>query len=390
MTMNEHTVELLNEILTTHAPCGREIETEDWALRHFARLTDEVWRDAHDNIVARVDGESSADGILLLAHKDEISTMVRDIDEDGKIWLEPLGGTVPWRYGEGPYDILGHEWIPGILCVGSTHSSHRSARIHKAKSEKPLDWEMCYVDCKLTREQLLEKGVHIGSLGCVSRSRKQPMYLQDRFVAGYALDDKAALLALVLALEEIRASGRRPKVDLYVAATSTEEVGISGGAYVTRQLTDKRTINTVMAVDVAPVAEEYPTKLDDRPVILMKDAMFPYHQGLAQELRETADRLGVGHQEALVRSYGSDVSVTVKYGLIGRWGCVAFATENTHGYEIASVGALENVGKLLAAYVLGDTQTKAAAEADTEGEPGAAPRRSRSRSRKWYPKKRAE
>lgn len=374
--MNEHLKELLDEILVTHAPCNREAETEDWAQRHFGRLCDEVWRDPHDNIIGKVEGESPQDGVLLMAHKDEISTMVRNIDEDGKVWLEPLGGTVPWRYGEGPYDLLGNEWVPGILSVGSTHSSHRSSRVHRAKVERPLDWEMCYWDSKLTREQLAEKGIRVGSLGCVSRLRKTPVYINDEYVAGYALDDKAGLVALVMALEAIQASGHKPKYDLYVAATSSEEVGISGGAYAARTLTERYTVNTAIAIDVAPVVEEYPTKLDARPVLLVKDAMFPYHPGLVQELVEVADRLEIGHQEAAVRSYGSDTSVTVKYGLIGRWGCVAFATENTHGFEIAPLGAIENVGQLLAAFVLGDT---------TPTKPTTA---RRSRSRKWYGKKR--
>lgn len=380
--MNAHVKELLDSILVTHAPCGREAETEEWVLSHFSRLCDEVHRDPHDNIVGKIEGQSSQDGILILAHKDEIATMVRNIDADGKLWLEPLGGTVPWRYGEGPYDILGQEWITGILSVGSTHSSHRSARVYRAKTEKPLDWEMCYVDCKLNAEELAAKGVRVGSLGCISRLRKTPVYLQDRFVAGYGLDDKAGLVSLVLALEELHDSPRKPLVDVYVAATSSEEVGVSGGAYVTRTLTAEHTINTVIAVDVAPVVEEYPTQLDERPVILMKDAGFIYHPGLAQELLDTCDRLKLGHQETTVRSYGSDTSTAAKYGLVGRWACVGIPTENTHGYEVAPLGAIENVGKLLGGFALGEVRTTTAAEATTGPE-----RKPRPRSRRWHPRK---
>jgi len=122
---------------------------------------------------------------------------------------------------------------------------------------------------------------------------------------------------------------------------------------VIRSLTADRTINTVIAAEVAPVAEEYPTVLDERPVVLMKDAMFIYHPGLCRELRQTCERLELGHQELVVRCFGSDTSMAVKYGTIGRAGCVGFATENTHGCEVAPVAAIENVGKLLAGFVLG-------------------------------------
>jgi putative aminopeptidase FrvX len=352
--MNDGTKQLLNEILVTHSPCGREEEVEAICLRHFGAHCDEVWQDPHSNVIGKIAGESSSDATLLLAHKDEISTMVRKVDEDGKLWLEPLGGTVPWRYGEGPYDVLGDEWLTGILSVGSTHSSHLSPRIHKAKHERPLDWETCYLDCKLSRDELAERGVGVGSLGCISRLRKQPLYLHDRYVAGYGLDDKAALVSLFVAMQEIRASGRRPPLDVYFAATSSEEIGISGGAYVIRSLIAEHTINTVIAAEIAPVAEEYPTVLDERPVVLMKDAMFIYHPALCRELIQTCDRLGLGHQEIVVRSFGSDTSMAVKYGTIGRAGCVGFATQNTHGCETTTVAAIENVGKLLAGFVLGE------------------------------------
>lgn len=352
--MDAFTRELLDELLTTHSPCGHEQEVEAICLRRFADYCDEVYQDPHDNIVGRIAGDSDADATLLLAHKDEIGTMVRKIDDDGKLWLEPMGGTVPWRYGEGPYDVLGDsEIVTGVLCVGSTHVSHLSPRIHKAKSERPVDWEICYLDCKLSREELAERGVRIGSPACVSRLRKQPLYLQDKFVGGYALDDKGALVSLLLAMRQIRESGRKPLQDVYFAATSIEEVGISGGSYVTRALTQRRTLTTVIAAEVVPVAEEYPTVLDERPAILMKDAVFIYHPRLCRELLGTCDRLGLGHQEVVVRCFGSDTSSAVRYGLIGRAGCVGFATENTHGFEVAPVAAIENVGKLLAGYVLG-------------------------------------
>lgn len=352
--MNDYSRQLLDEILLTHSPCGWEMEVEAICLRRFAEFCDEVWQDAHDNVIGKIAGESSADATLLLAHKDEISTMVRKIDDDGKLWLDPLGGTVPWKYGEGPYDVLGdNEIVTGILSVGSTHCSHLSPRIQRAKSERPLDWEMCYLDCKLSREQLAQKGVRVGSLACVARSRKQPVYLPGDFVGGYALDDKAALVSLFLAMKEIRESRRKPAQDVYFAATSVEELGISGASYATRMLTRDRNITTVIAAEVAPVAEEYQVKMDARPVVFMKDAIFMYHPRLCRELMATADRLGVGHQEMLVRCFGSDTSTVVKYGFIGRAGCVGFATENTHGFEVAPVAAIESVGKLLAGYVLG-------------------------------------
>ncbi len=308
---------------------------------------DDVWTDENDNLLAKIPGESSRDAVLVMAHKDEIGTIIRKIDEDGKIWLEPLGGCVPWVYGEGPFDVIGDEIVTGILSVGSRHSSHLSATIADAKS-KALNWEMCYIDCKLSREQLGERGVRVGSRACVARQRKTPVYIGE-CVAGYALDDKAAVAVLLLTADLVRQSGGRPKRDLYLAVTGAEETGISGGAYVARTIPATEHI----AVEIIPVAPEYSVTLSAEPAIMYKDAVFIYDKPLADELSRTADELCGGHQRIVVRSFGSDASTTAKYGYTAKAACIGFATENTHGYEVGHLAAIENCARLLAAHVLG-------------------------------------
>ena len=47
---------------------------------------------------------------------------------------------------------------------------------------------------------------------------------------------------------------------------------------------------------------------------------------------------------------GSDGSIAMKYGHVGRAACLGFPTQNTHGYEIAHLGAIENCIAVLCAY----------------------------------------
>jgi putative aminopeptidase FrvX len=345
--MQELLRDLLGRLLVTHAPTGDEAEMERLSRELLTGYCDEVWVDPNDNVIGKIKGHSSADGVLLMAHKDEISTIVRKIDEDGKIWMDPLGGCVPWVYGEGPFDLLGKEIVTGVLSVGSRHSSHLSPKVSDAK-QKALNWELCHIHCKLNRAQLAEKGVLIGVRGCVARSRKQPFYLGD-CVGGYGLDDKAGVAILILVAELLRSSGRRPALDLYLAVTSAEETGCGGGAYVSRTIP----ASTQIAIEIAPVAEEYPVALSPDPVILYKDVTMQYHKGLADQLAQTADEVCGGHQRMLVRSFGSDASSAARYGLAGRAGCIGFPTENTHGFEVGHLGAMENCARVLAKLVSG-------------------------------------
>lgn len=340
--MRDTLCQLLDRLLVTHSPSGQEEEMADLCRELLADCCDEVHTDPNGNVIGKIAGRSSDDGLLLMAHKDEISTIIRKIDDDGKMWLEPLGGCVPWVYGEGPFDVLGDEVITGILSVGSRHSSHLSTTIADAKS-KALTWEMCYLDCKLTAEELAARGVRVGSRACVARSRKTPTYIGE-CVAAYGLDDKAAVAVLLLVGRLVRERDEPPSRDLYLAVTGAEEVGITGGAYVAR----RAPAGTQIAVEVAPVAPEYPIKSAPEPVIFYKDAMSVYHKGLADELAELADEVCGGHQRLIARNFGSDAGVVSKYGYSARAGCVGFATENTHGCEIGHLGGIENCARLLA------------------------------------------
>jgi putative aminopeptidase FrvX len=48
-----------------------------------------------------------------------------------------------------------------------------------------------------------------------------------------------------------------------------------------------------------------------------------------------------------ISGFGSDASIAMKFGHVGRAACLAFPTQNTHGYEIAHLGAIANCIDLL-------------------------------------------
>ncbi|MGC9317256.1 MAG: M42 family metallopeptidase [Armatimonadota bacterium] len=335
---------MLDEFLMTHSPPGQEEEMAEAVRPYLQRYCDEVTADPHDNLIGLIRGESAEGAIAVVAHKDEIGCMVERIEDDGRVRLEGLPGIQAWRYGEGPFDLLGEETVTGVLSVGSTHVSDRSADIHAAKTDTPMNWEISRVVTGLTREELLERGVNIGTMACVCRSRKHPLYMGER-VCGYGLDDKGAVAASLLAAKIVTQSGP-PPADCYVAITSAEEGGCSGGRYIAHSLP----ITTMIAVEIAPVAPEYPVEMSPAPVVSFKDR-FIYTRRVAQRLCALGDELGFGHQRALFRTMATDASEAYRSGSVARAGCVGFPCENTHGYEMAHLGSIINCGRLLAAYM---------------------------------------
>lgn len=342
--MREDIIKLLDRLLVTHSPGGLEWEMDEAAKEYLAQCADEVHHDPHGNIYVNFAGKEGGPLTLISAHKDENSLIVRKIDEDGKIWLENIGGSSPYKYGEGPFDLITSSGvIEGVLCVGSTHSSGLSSRIYKARTSL-LTWEMVYLDCKLNREQLRERGAMVGDRAIIGRRRKTPMYLHDEYVCGYALDDKAAVAILLILACKLRETP--PIHDVCLAITACEEGGVSGAAYVSRQMDP----HDFIAVEIIPVAEEYPIEMGEKPVVLFKDGYYHYNPELSRELMAAGRLCGIECQSAVIRSFGSDASVTAKAGLSGRSACIGFPTENTHGYEITRLDALENCVKVLFEY----------------------------------------
>ena len=334
--MHDRLTDLLNVLHLTHAPSGLEHEMDRILLEHLTQLDVHPRQDAHGNIHIMLPGRTDGPMTLVSAHKDEVAVLIHRIDDDGKMWIEPTGGCMPGKYGEGPFDVVSRETVvEGVLCIGSTHASAQSPRIHKAKTG-PIGWDLVYVDCKLDATQLRDRGVMIGDRAVPGRARKTPVRLPGGCVGGYAMDDKAGVALLLLLVA--RLLEEPPARPVCAAFTACEESGVSGAAYLSRQLDP----HDFIAIEVAPVAEEYPVTMSDAPAIYFKDAIYQYSHDLSRELIDAGHRIGLECQPSVVRSFGSDASITYKAGLNGRCACIGFPTENTHGFELTRLGALEN------------------------------------------------
>jgi len=336
---------LLDRLLLAHSPCGEEDEIDAVLRPELEALCDEVWTDESGSIIGYLKGGDEAPQCIV-AHKDEIGMLVKRIDKDGLIRVENLGGTHPWKYGEGPVQILTREGaIDGVLSIGSVHTTTDTERVKKARTA-PLDWSVVRVDAKMTKEELERAGVGAGTRVVIHRNRKKPLIFRG-FVSGFGLDDKGGLAVMLTALREYRKRGLKPKGDLYFVATSEEEIGAAGGGYTARNLE----IRTIIAIEVCPAEKEYDVKNDERPVVIFKDACYLYDKRLSDELCEVALDIGCGVQRATLSNFGSDASTARKLGQAGRAACIAFPTNNTHGYEISNIAGMMNCARLLLEYL---------------------------------------
>ena len=331
----------IEELVMLHSPSGVESEINDRLMEKFAALGVNAWLDRADNAIVLIPGRNRERSIAITAHKDEIGAIVKTIGEKGRVEVRKLGGAFPWVYGEGVVDLLGdNQTISGILSFGSRHVSHESPQ--KAQQEKtPLTWENAWIETKCTAEELAEAGIRPGTRMVVGKHRKRPIRLKD-WIASYTLDNKASV-AILLALAECL---KEPAVNVYLVASAKEEVGAIGALY----FSQRQPLDALIALEICPIAAEYPIEDGDKPVLLVQDGYGIYDEGLNAQLRAAAAAAGVEVQLATISGFGSDASIAMKFGHVARAACLAFPTQNTHGYEIAHLGAIDNCARILKAY----------------------------------------
>jgi putative aminopeptidase FrvX len=335
----------ITELVLCHSPSGVETEVDQYILGKFAALGIAAWLDAAGNAIAKIPGTDSSRAIAITAHKDEIGGIVKRVGDQGRVEVRKLGGAFPWVYGEGVVDLLGDEQtISGILSFGSRHVSHESPQ-KVQQEDQPLRWEDAWIETKCTAEELNAAGVRPGTRMVVGKHRKRPFRMKD-YIASYTLDNKASIAILL----ELAAILKQPTVDVYLLASAKEEVGAVGAMY----FTQRHYLEALIALEICPLSPEYPIQEGVTPVLLSQDGYGLYDEDLNRKIRETASQKYIPLQLATISGFGSDGSITMKFGHVARAACLSFPTHNTHGYEIAHLGAIAHCIDLLHAYCEGE------------------------------------
>ena len=125
--------------------------------------------------------------------------------------------------------------------------------------------------------------------------------------------------------------------------TAREEIGCHGASY----YAERTEAESAVALEVTPVAAEYSIAAGPDPVLIAADSHGPLHDGLGRELASAGRAAGLTMRHAVVANFGSDASRVLSSGNIARTACLAFATENTHGFEIAHLDGIANCVRVL-------------------------------------------
>lgn len=306
--------------------------------RELSDVVDETWIDGAGNVVGMVRGKTGAKSegrpvVRVTAHMEELSMMVKTVNEDGTLHVTPLGMMYPGNFGLGPVMLLGdYETLPAVLTLGSEHTTRESLRIWQTKSnqgDRALDWRHVYVFTGRSSQRLQDAGIHAGTRVCVERSKRTLTDVGD-YVGCYFLDDRAALVVMIEAARAVTGDGGRPANDVFFVATTSEELGGIGATYASKRLPGDITV----AIDVGPAEDEYATPLTANLIVAYGDDAAVYDRRIADRLVAVGSDAGLAPMAAVWGSYKSDSSHSKRTGHSPRAGLLCIPTLSTHGYEV--------------------------------------------------------
>jgi endoglucanase len=342
--MHDPSFTFLKDLLHTPSASGFERAIQDvvrnWAKNYAA----EVRTDRHGNVIAVLNPGGSP-RIMLAGHCDQIALMVQHIDDQGFLYVQPIGG---WDM----QILLGQSltvWARGGPIVGVVSRKAPHLLTPDERNKVPLFTDI-WVDIGAKDKKDAEELVALGD-SVTFELGSRPM--RGNFLTSPGLDDKVGVWTV---MEALRLMHDRPlEAAIFCVSTVQEEIGLRGAT------TSAYGIHPAigLAVDVCH-ATDTPgndkklvgeTKLGAGPVIFRGPNINPH---VFDRLRDAAKNHEIPVQaRGVPRATGTDANAIqlardgVATGLIG------IPNRYMHSpVEVVSLDDLERAARLLAEFCL--------------------------------------
>ncbi len=219
------------------------------------------------NLIATIEGDKAAPGIMLFAHMDQLGLVVRKIEANGLVRVERLGGVpekalpaqaVLFCIGEG-------RDIPGVIANKSHHAT--------APDEKyrVLPYQELYVDAGFaTAAEAVVAGIDVGTP--IVYAPKVVALAGDR-LAGTSVDDRAACAVMIEVARGLHAAKRRPTVHLVFSVL--EEFNLRGAVTAANVLSPDVAIqlDLILATDMPDMTARGDVRLGGGPAM----SLYSFH-----------------------------------------------------------------------------------------------------------------
>jgi len=220
---------VMREYALAWAPSGHEKQMAILLKKRLETYCDSVRVDRVGNVIGLIQGtEENAPNVMVFAHMDSLGFVVRNIDDNGFLRIERMGG-IPEKVLPG-LKIAIETAHGGTVCgVIGMRSHHSTPAEEKYVAEKI---GALYVDLGAkNREEVLAAGVDIG---CFATYLPDFQPLLGTKIAATAVDNRGGCLAITRIAERLRES--RPACNVYLVGTVWEEFNLRGAMMAARSI----------------------------------------------------------------------------------------------------------------------------------------------------------
>lgn len=348
-TLKKEDINLLERLVSICAVSGHEDIMIDFVYSEFKKYIHDVLIDSLGNVMATACKNDAAPNLMIFAHMDEVGFCVSDIEPNGFLRVQRIGG-VNLRALLGQRVIIctdKGQCVPGIIGVTSHHLTRDEER-HQIPDISEL-----YVDVGATSAaDVAEIGIKIGNAVGFARSFQ---VLHGTYVLGPALDNRIGLFVLIKLAEYMNTEQINANVSL--VATVQEEFNLQGILPVVRRLAPNAAVclDVAVAADTPDLRGRSPVKIGGGPVLSLLSfhgrgtlAGLVPNPGLVSFIEKVAHNLGIALQRQAVIGWLTDSSFLAveNYGVPAV--DVAVPLRYTHTpVEMAKLSDIENCVNLM-------------------------------------------
>lgn len=329
-------VPLLKEICETPGAPGREERIRKVVLREIAGLVDQHWVDNLGNVIALKKGRGDKKA-MVAAHMDEISFIVKHIDEDGFAKVHTLGGFDPKTLTAQRVIVHGKEDVIGVMGSKPIHIMKPEER---KKAPEINDY---FIDFGMPADRVNA----LVSVGDVVTRERSLIEMGD-CVNSKSIDNRVSVFILIEALREMG----EPAHDVYACFTVQEEIGLRGATVATHSIAPDYGfgLDTTIAYDLPGSNEhEMVTELGKGTAIKIMDSSVVCDPRMVRFMRATADKHNILWQHEILPAGGTDTGALQRSGKHGAIaGCISIPTRHIHSViEMAHKGDIRHSIDLL-------------------------------------------
>ena len=291
-------MELLRRLVETPGIPGHEEKISEIVKESLEGHVDEIRTDVMGNVIALKNGTGDAPRVkvMVAAHMDEIGFLVSHVDEKtGFLRIDPLGGFDPRVLIA--QRVVVHSDSGDYIGVMGTKPVHI---LKEEEKKKAPEIEGIFIDLGMSGDDVKEK-VKVGD----SITLKQDMVEFGELISCKALDDRLGIYVMIEAFRKMK----KHEADIYLVATTQEEVGLRGARASSFGIAPDIgiAIDVTVACDIPGVEESRMiTKLGDGVAIKIKDSASISNPYLVRKLKKLAEEKGIKYQMEILPRGGTD------------------------------------------------------------------------------------